>query len=192
MADRPHVVPVSTVRRLPSVATRWGSSRQETSLHRMAAEPKKCPLPPTPLTPRSCRITRPWHFWMGETAGNLSTAPRRRGAEFAWEGSKIRRGTEILGQNKESEARRLSERIWPQARRAREAALRSRPSTERNEASGQRRRSNRPLFYGVLYLGTFFSLNARRFFQEMPFTHLSKARTAGATPQLSAGAPCGR
>ena len=26
--------------------------------------------------------------------------------------------------------------------------------TERNEASGRRRRSNRPLFYGVLYLGS--------------------------------------
>src|SRR6266545_2700500 len=30
----------------------------------------------------------------------LSTAPRRRGAEFAREGSKIRSGTKILGQNK--------------------------------------------------------------------------------------------
>src|SRR6266540_4783849 len=44
----------------------------------------------------------------------------------------------MLGQNKKSTGRRLSERICPQARRAREAALRSRPSTERNEASGQR------------------------------------------------------
>src|SRR6266545_1935113 len=80
------------------------------------------------------------------------------------------------GTKQESEARRLSERIWPQALClspsvpkgevcAREAALRSRTRpppeaggragtpTERNEASGQRRRSNRPLFYGVLYLG---------------------------------------
>src|SRR6185503_13369765 len=55
-----------------------------------------------------------------------------------------------------AEVGRLSERIWPQARRAREAALRSRPSTECNEASGQRRRSNRALFcdgrYFVLLL----------------------------------------
>jgi hypothetical protein len=34
---------------------------------------------------------------------------------------------------------------------ASEAALRSGPLTERNVSSGQRRRSNRPLFYGVLY-----------------------------------------
>src|SRR5688572_6558603 len=37
---------------------------------------------------------------------------------------------------------------------AREAALRSRPSTERNEASGQRRRSNRALFYEGQYIST--------------------------------------
>src|SRR5262245_60021210 len=58
--------------------------------------------------------------------------------------------TGIEGVN--AEVGRLSERIWPQARRAREAALRSRPSTERNEASGQRRRSNRALFYRGQYL----------------------------------------
>src|SRR6185295_10925075 len=52
-----------------------------------------------------------------------------------------------------TEVGRLSERIWPQARRAREAALRSRPSTERNEASGQRRRSNRALFCDGRYQG---------------------------------------
>src|SRR5262245_17263648 len=59
--------------------------------------------------------------------------------------------TGIEGVN--AEVGRLSERIWPQARRAREAALRSRPSTERNEASGQRRRSNRALFYDGRYSG---------------------------------------
>ena len=75
-----------------------------------------------------------------------------------------------------AEVGRLSERIWPQALCfppsvpegevcAREAALRSRTRpppeaggragtpTERNEASGQRRRSNRALFYDEQYLG---------------------------------------
>ena len=85
------------------------------------------------------------------SALELSTAPRRRGAEFASKGSESEVVTENPETKQESEGRRLSVRICPQARRAREAALRSRPSTERNEASGQRRRSNRPLFCGVLY-----------------------------------------
>src|SRR5262245_3932111 len=75
------------------------------------------------------------------------------------------------------QAGRLSERIWPQARRAREAALRSRPSTERNEASGQRRRSNRALFYRGQYSG-------------VDCDQAGDVRSDGATPRPTGGSAC--